>query len=105
MDEFDSLKIGRLQISASEGEQLRDLCRHAGFKILDKILKERIAEIEQDYKNAKTKDECWEAKLKLEPYHDFYKMIKGKILKGDAASHALQNMKDQDSADVIAEQP
>lgn len=84
-------RIERLAQNAHIAAVMRDFCRHAGFKILEGMVKEKIADARNEWLKADSAEKCWELKLKAQPWNELFELIFKRIANGDAAALQLRS--------------
>jgi hypothetical protein len=89
--EEEARRVERLAQHAQTAAIMRDFCRHAGFKILEQMVKEHVADARNEWLKAETPEKCWELKLKAQPWNELFELIFKRIANGDAAALQLRS--------------
>lgn len=91
MDELNPSQIERLQATATVGDQVREFCRHPGFKLYMKELEAIINDDKQKWLQG-TDEEAKLARLEARGVQKAIDVLKKFILSGDRAKHMLKEV-------------
>lgn len=89
---MEESRTSRLSQEAFEGAQVREMCKHPGWKIFQKAIDDKITMAKNEWLHAKSKEEAEEIRIKTKHYSEVYDIIKSMIMKGDNARLMLNQI-------------
>lgn len=93
MTDLTEQQVERLKIVAIEGSQVRDLCKHPGFKIYLKSLEDIISDKKNTWLRG-TEEEARNARFEAKGIQRAIDELKKFIVSGDNANNVLQDNSD-----------
>ena len=89
---MDQNILDKLAFRSEQGEVIRSWCRHEGFGMFQKLIKERLEALQQSWFKADDV-EAQKIKIRAQIYNEVLDAIKTCIISGDVAKQNLERFK------------